>query len=726
MASAGSALALAILPAVTAAQAGVYGRVHSAGEPIPHARVVLKGAGIAAATDSTGAYRIASLAPGLHVFTVLAIGFGRVEKTVSIAAGAATRLDFELAPSAATLNPVTVTATMRHTTVSESPVKVEVVPSAVLRRSATNNLMEVIGTLNGLSAHVDCGVCYTNNIRINGMEGPYTAVLIDGMPIMSSLSSVYGLNGINPSIIEQIEIVKGPNSTLYGSEAMAGVINVITKDPRFTPRLTADVSRTSHGQTNVDFALSPAVGAVRGLVSGNVYYMADFVDENGDGFSDVTLDRRLSLFAKADVNRALTLTGKFYNEDRFGGVERWTKADRGSGDVYGESIYTNRVELLGSWILPRPSSDMRIDFSYNHHDQDSFYGTTSYAARQNIAFANLIWNRSLGIRHDALVGATARYQTYADNTPAARIPERRFIPGLFAQDEWRASDALALLGGARIDHHEEHGLIFSPRAAIKWEPFRDNTIRLNAGTGFRVVNLFTEDHAALTGARDVVIAETLRPERSASLTLNVNQILVFGPNPMMIDVDLFHTRFSNKIVPDYDVDPGLIVYENIGGYAISRGASVSLNQNVLFDRFLYTAGVTFQDVYSVDRGMRSRELFAPTYTGTLSGSYTVPGRGVVLDYTGTLTGPMRLPTYDAPFERPIESPVYSVHNVQVRVPVRRAFEFYAALNNAFDYTQPTPLVDPEHPFGDDFDTAYVYGPIQGRRLVLGARYARSR
>ena len=724
--STGTALALAILPSVSGAQTGVYGRVLSAGQPVPNARVTLKGAGMAAATDSAGVYRIVDLVPGPHTFVAMAIGFIRMEQTVSLVAGEAARLDFELARSVVTLNPVTVTATLRQTTLSESPVKVEVVPAAVLRRSATNNLTEVIGTVNGLSTQVDCGVCYTNNIRINGMEGPYTAVLIDGMPIMSSLSSVYGLNGINPSIIERIEIVKGPNSTLYGSEAMAGVINVITKDPRFTPRLAADAYRTSHGQNNLDFALSPTVGAVRGLLSGNVYYMADFVDENGDGFSDVTLDRRVSLFAKADVNRTLKLTAKFYNEDRFGGVERWTKADRGSAEVYGESIYTNRVELLGSWILPRPSSDVRLDFSYNHHDQDSFYGTTSYAARQNIGFANLIWDRSLGKHHEALVGATARYQTYDDNTPATQNTERRLIPGLFAQDEWRAADGLALLGGARIDHHEDHGLIFSPRAAIKWEPFHDNTIRLNAGTGFRVVNLFTEDHAALTGARDVVIAGALRPERSASLTLNVNQILVFGPNPLMIDVDLFHTRFSNKIVPDYDLEPGKIVYANIDGYAVSRGVSVSLNQNVLFDRFLYTVGVTFQNVYSVDGGIRTREPFASSYTAVGSGSYTVPGRGVVLDYTGTLTGPMRLPSYDAPFERPSVSPAYSVHNVQVRAPLTGGFEIYAALNNAFDYTQPTPLVDPEHPFGDAFDTAYVYGPIQGRRLVLGARYARSR
>jgi outer membrane receptor for ferrienterochelin and colicins len=676
--------------------------------------------------DESGAFRLRDLSPGEYTLLASAQGYTTEERRVSVAAGSPAVVRFTLRLTPVSMDPITVTGTMKQTTVSESPVKVEVVPAAVLRRSATSNLTEAIGQVNGLYTQIDCGVCYTNNIRINGMEGPYTAVLIDGMPIMSSLASVYGLNGINPSIIERIEIVKGPNSTLYGSEAMAGVINVITKDPRFTPRLAVDVYGSSHGQTNLDFAVTPSVGAASGLFSGNVYHMNNFIDENGDGFADVTLERRVSLFGKVDVARALTLTSKFYHEDRAGGVEGFNPALRGSDEVYGESIYTNRFELLGSYRLPVRSNAFRMDFSYSFHDQDSFYGDTEYAGRQNIAFANLIWDAQAGSRHDLLFGVTARYQTYDDNTPATLEPDRRFIPGVFAQDEYTVASNLSLLGGARLDHHREHGVIFSPRAAVKWEPFANTTVRLNGGTGFRTVNLFTEDHAALTGAREVVIAEALRPERSYSGTLNLNQIIELGPSPMMIDADLFYTRFTNKIIPDYDRNPNQIVYANLGGYAVSRGISLSLNQNVLFDRFLYTVGVTFQDVYSVEDGERAAELFAPEYRAVWSGSYTMPRSGLVLDYTGTLTGPMRLPEYDPPFTRPTRSPTYTTHNLQARYPVRGGLEVYGAVNNLFDYTQPSPLIDPANPFGDHFDTAYVYGPLQGRRLILGARYGLSR
>ena len=120
---------------------------------------------------------------------------------------------------------------MKETFLSASPVKVDVVTQKFLKKIATANVMEVIENVNGVQKQINCGVCGTNDIHINGMEGPYTLVLINGMPVMSSLSTVYGLNGIPTSLIKQIEIIKGPSSTLYGTEAVAGVINILTKDP---------------------------------------------------------------------------------------------------------------------------------------------------------------------------------------------------------------------------------------------------------------------------------------------------------------------------------------------------------------------------------------------------------------------------------------------------------------------------------------------------------------
>ena len=722
---------LPALPFAAGAQAwSVEGLVVDAsGRPVAHAVVVLTGSPRTVRADADGRFRVSGLEAGTATVIVSAQGYRPVE--IEVAAGpSGGPARIVLARDPVALDAITVTGTMKTATVSESPVKVSVVPSAVLQRSATHNLAEAISYVNGLYEQVDCGVCYTNSLRINGMEGPYTAVLIDGMPIMSSLASVYGLSGISPALIQQVEIVKGPTSTLYGSEAMAGVINVITKDPRFAPSIAINASGTSDAEGTVDFALSAQAGGVSGIVSGSLAYNSRFVDDNRDGFTDFPLNRRGVVFAKADWSpegrTRASLTARYLHEDRFGGVAAWTPADRGSRRAYGESIYTNRMEVLGAY-LPSWSADVRFEGSYAWHEQDSWYGDSHYDATQQTAFANALWGRVAG-RHDLLIGATARYQGYDDNTPATARADRRFIPGVLMQDEVRmAGGALTVLGGLRADHHGEHGVILAPRMALKWDATDRTALRVNAGTGFRVVNLFTEDHAALTGAREVVIASELAPERSRSVTLNLNRIIEFGRNPMMIDVDLFHTRFSNRIRPDYDADPNLIVYRNLAGHAVSRGLSVAFNHNVDFDRFLYSAGVTFQDVHLAGAdGTREDEFFAPRVRAVFSATYAMRSLPLTLDYTGSVTGPMRLPSYDEPFARPERSPAWSMHGVQAGWSLGGDASVQLAVKNALDFTQPSPLVDPANPFGDAFDTAYVYGPMRGRHIMFGVRYGASR
>jgi outer membrane receptor for ferrienterochelin and colicins len=730
----GIALSMLLLGFLVTAPASLAARdtglegtvVREDGTPLALATVGVSGTERITLTDAVGTFRFPGLPAGDHHLVISAPGYGTLERTVTIPLAAPLRLVLRVDPVA--LEAVTVTGTMRRTSVAESPVKVEVVPLRVLQRNATNDLTQAIQFVNGLNSQVDCGVCYTNNIRINGMEGPYTAVLIDGMPVLGSLASVYGLSGLNPALVQQVEIIKGPASTLYGSEAMAGVVNVITKDPRFAPGVAVDLSGTTGREGNVDFALASEPGDFSGFLSGNVAYNQHFVDQNGDGFSDFPLTRRAVVFGKLDATRDGLrrggLSARYLHEDRFGGVAEWTRQDRGSDQVYGEWIVTNRTEVMGSW-LPGWSDAFRFEGAYTWHDQRSYYGSTRYDGTQHLAFGNLIWGRRVGA-HDLLVGATTRLQHYDDNTRATPGPERRFVPGVMVQDEIRWGRGSSLLTGLRADHHDEHGLILSPRLAIKWEPGERTALRLNAGTGFRVVNLFTEDHAALSGSRDVVIVSELQPERSRSLTLNVNHVMEFGPNPMMIDLDLFHTRFSNRIVPDYDRDPGQIVYDNLDGHAVSRGIGLSFNQNVDFDRFLYSVGVTLQDVYVERDGVREKEFFAPRVRGVGSATWTLRSLPLAFDWTGSITGPMRLPAYEEPFVRLERSPTWTLHNVQGTWSSGQGAEVYLAVKNLLDYVQPSPLVNPEDPFSESFDTAWVYGPLRGRHLMLGVRWGASR
>ena len=478
---------------------------------------------------------------------------------------------------------------------------------------------------------------------------------------------------------------------------------------------------TSHLEKNIDFAYAPKMEKVDVLFSGNYFKMDNFIDDNDDNFTDIPFSERLSLFNqwnfKMKSQKSFSLSAKYYQEDRSGGVKEWNENLRGNDSIYGESIYTDRIELAASYELPM-DEDIRIDASYNYHHQDSYYGNTKYEAFQNIYFANLIWNKSIGHNHNFISGLTYRYQTFVDST-LANINERKFIPAFFVQDEITLNKKWTSLLGIRTDFHDEHGFIFSPRLNLKFKPKTYTTFRLNAGTGFRLVNLFTEDHAFLTGSREVLVVEDLKPEESYNINLNANHIFSLGRSTGTIDVDAFYTYFTNKITPDYDVNPNQIIYANLDGFSVSRGLAFNIQQNFEFPLSI-KAGGTYLDVYSVDdNNTREDELFVPSFTGVFSLSYNWDKINTSIDWTAKVTGPMSLPTFPYPFERAEESPWFSQHHLQIKKVFSESLTAFMGVKNVFNYTQESPLVDWQNPFGDDFDTSYAYGPLQSRRFLFG-------
>ena len=687
---------------------------------ISFSSVNVKGQSIGTASNADGFFELNDIKVGEYEFVFSAIGHKKFKKKVKIKQGTNT-LNVILEASTYDLDQVVVTGTMKEQFLSASPVKVDVVTQKFLEKIATSNVMEVIENVNGVQKQINCGVCGTNDIHINGMEGPYTLVLINGMPIMSSLSSVYGLNGIPTSLIKQIEIIKGPSSTLYGTEAVAGVINILTKNPKDVSPIELDAFLTSHQEKNIDFAFAPKMNKVDMLFSGNLFQMSHFLDDNSDNFSDIPLSERLSLFNQWNFKRksekSFALSAKYYLENRSGGVKEWDESLRGSDSIYGESIYTDRLELAATYQMPW-EEDVRIDASYNYHHQDSYYGDTKYEAYQSIYFANLLWSKRLGHAHDILSGLTYRYQTFIDST-LADVDEKKFIPALFVQDEITFNRKWTTLLGMRSDYHDEHGFIFSPRLNVKFKPQTYTTFRLNAGTGFRIVNLFTEDHAFLTGSREVLVVEDLLAEESYNINLNANHIFSLGRSTGTLDFDAFYTYFTNKITPDYDSNPNQIIYANLDGFSVSRGVAFQIQQNFDFPMSL-KAGGTVLDVYSVDENNeREDELFAPSFSGVFSLSYKWNTINTSMDWTAKVTGPMFLPTFPKPFERAKVSPWFSQHHLQIKKVFSEKLSAYIGLKNVFNYTQDSPLIDWQKPFGDDFDTSYAYGPLQSRRFLFG-------
>ena len=365
------------------AQHRLEGSVFANSKPLEFANVLLKGTSKGAVTDSLGFFRIAEIPSGTYQVQISRIGF--LTETIQVKiTDSNTNLSIELKELDSSLDEVVVSGTMQEVSKLDSPVPVEVYKAAFFKANPTPSLFESLQNVNGVRPQINCNVCNTGDIHINGLEGPYTMILIDGMPIVSGLATVYGLTGIPQSLIDRIEVVKGPASTLYGSEAVGGLINVITKRPEVAPLVSVDAFASGWGEVNVDLGLKSTFGkSIQSLTGVNAFWYDNPIDNNGDGFTDLTLQKRISLFQKFDIQRKggriFNLAGRYVNENRWGGQMNWTEADRGGVQIYGESILTERWEAFGTYQLPVKEL-INFQFSTNGHKQDSYYGEMFYLA----------------------------------------------------------------------------------------------------------------------------------------------------------------------------------------------------------------------------------------------------------------------------------------------------------------------------------------------------------
>lgn len=723
----------------------IRGKVISNGQPVIFGHVGILHINKGASTDERGHFELLSIPYGTHELTVSCVGYETKKLSVTIDSATPLALTIELKAASSALDEVVVTGTMKPVTRAESPVPVSIITPKLFRKNPTPSLFEAVGMINGVQPQINCNVCNTGDIHINGMEGPYTMVLIDGMSIVSGLSTVYGLNGIPNSLVERIEVVKGPASALYGSEAMGGIINVITKDPEKAPFVSIDVHGTSWGEISTDASLKFKTGKSTSLLGVNYFNYQNPIDKNDDGFTDVTLQDRVSIFNKWNFQRRdarmASLAARYIYEDRWGGEMNWSKKWRGGDEVYGESIYTKRAELIGMYQLPTKEK-IYAQFSYNWHNQNSWYGDLPYMANQQVAFAQTHWDKEWGQSHAFLLGMAFRYNYYDDNTPATATSDgtsnqsaHTYLPGVFVQNEWTATPNHKLLVGYRYDYDKNHGHVHSPRMAYKWSPHEEHTVRASFGTGFRVVNLFTEDHAALTGAREVIIASALDPERSYNG--NLNYVVHIPSRYFSLEMDLtgFYSYFTNKIVADFDTDPQKILYDNLSGHAIAKG--ISLDTDFIFDIPLrVSAGVSYMDVYTVDeedgKNIKSQQLHAPKWSGNFVATYTLP-KGFMIDLTGQWNGPMRLPILPNDY-RPEYSPWFCITNVQVTKDFANGISLYGGAKNIFNFVPKDPIMrsfDPfdrfvddlvNNPYGYTFDPSYNYASLQGIRAFAGIRY----
>ena len=731
------------------------GKISDGLENLSYVNIYIQNTKLGTSSNEDGYYQIKNIPSGTYKIVVSSLGYKTKTTEITFNKNENEKIiqNFSLV-SDNSLDEIVVSGNLRPVSKSASSVPVDVYSKSFFEKNPTPSIFESLQNVNGVRPQLNCNICNTGDIHINGLEGPYTFVLIDGMPIVSGLSTVYGLTGIPQALIQQVEVVKGPASTLYGSEAVGGIINIITKKPSNSPMLFVDIFSSSWEEINTDIGFKyNASKKIQGLLGINYFNYQNIIDNNNDNFTDLTLQNRISIFNKLNIerrnNKLFTVAFRYVYEDRWGGETNWNKSFRGTDLVYGESIYTSRWETFGTYELPT-TENIRLQFSANGHHQDSFYGTDSYKADQLIAFGQLIYNKKIKKEHDLLFGIAYRYTTYDDNTFATsesdgetNKPSVIHLPGVFLQDEISLTNQHKLLIGARYDYNSLHGTIFSPRVNYKWNSKNNkNILRFSIGNGFRVANIFTEDHAALSGAREVVFEGELSPEKSWNANVNFVKKIFINNTFISLDVSGFYTHFNNRILPDYETDPNKIIYANLNGFSVSKG--LSLNSDISFPLGLtMNIGATLMDVSINENNIKKRQLLTESFSGVWSISYNLKKSRIKIDYTGNLYGPMKLPLLSELDPRKGESPWFSIQNIQITKNIGASWEMYGGIKNILNFTPANNSIarsfDPfdsgvdfnsngeaiattNNPYALTFDPSYVYASNQGIRGFLGLRY----
>lgn len=720
---------------------GIAGVVRDTGGlPVPGAVVSLSATGLSDVTDADGTFCLPPLRPGTYGVDVVLSGFSPAHLEIVASEGTTAIPDVVLAPGGFRDETV-VTATRTRQGLDRVPVRTELVRRADIEATSARTLADAMEFTTGVRVENNCQTCNFSQVRLLGLDGPYTQILFDGQPTFSSLASVYGLEQIPAGQIERIEVVKGGGSALYGPGAVGGVINVISREATRT-RAGAELRVESmqglpafRGNTTLDWTARDRQTALTAFAQADTVRP---VDVNGDGFTEVA--RRQLEAGGARLNRyalhgrgKLTADLSLLREDRRGG--NLLRRPPQEADI-AEALQTSRVAgSLGWYHSASAAWDYRGSVSLADTRRDSYYGTGrdpnafgDTASRLTVADvqSNRYWSR-----HVLTTGLMASRETLQDVQPAyGRAVDVDYTAlGVYAQDDWTIGARTQVLLGTRVDRHSAVGrAIVSPRAAVRWSPRTDTDVRVSVARGFRAPQVFDEDlHLTSVGGHVVQIRQSpdLREERSTNVLAGVEwKPLVWG-GQALVEVNTFSTRLHDQFftIVDRDVVADGLAFLKVNlGDAHVYGTEVNLGWG-LGEQIVVQGGFVVQRATRslADPDFGSRSAFrTPDVYGNLSLTWTMtPTMRLFagMRYTGPMLVPHRRGVIAV--DRLERTPRFVTLDVGVSrrllVAGGRSVELQVGarnLTNAYQDDMDT---------GPTRDSDFVYGPRFPRALMASLR-----
>ena len=719
----------------------ILGKVtNSKKKPMIGATIYWIGSNIGASTGEKGLFEITSKHTGNSKLVASFVGY--ISDTIEITNQSFVEFKLiEVKP----LNDVVVQGKRNGIIISNiSPIKTEVITQSELKKAACCDLAGCFETQATVQPQTTNVITNSKELRILGISGVYNQVLIDGLPMIQGLSYTYGISGIPGTLVENITISKGTNSVLQGYESISGQINVETKEPTKTDKLLLNVYVNNFLEKHVNVNYTFKVKKWSSLAALHTVQPANKVDRDNDTFLDLPQLTRYMLFNKwkygneKDWGLSSQIGLRFLNEERNGGQTFYNpKSDKGSTNVYGQTVKITQPEIWTKTSY-RFNDNHRITFlaSSFYQNQESFFGTVNYNAQQTNIYGNLQYELLYAQKNSLKTGISYRHLklnesiTFTDTTLkrtyAGNYKRKENIPGIFAENVmYFFKDKLTWIAGIRGDEHNQFGFTITPRTLLKYDVSPNTVFRASIGTGWRTVNLFSENIGLLVSSRDLVFAEQVTPERATNYGINFIQKFNTKNNNLSgyFSTDFYRTNFQNQIFPDYDSDPTKAIIKNFTGTSVSNGFQAELYLKI-WQRFEVKTGYNYLDVYRKVSGTKILLPFNPRHKVLATFSYKPLNNKFHFDMNIHWIGEQKLAdTKSNPveFQRPDFSKPYALVNMQFTYKFKN-LDVYTGCENLFDFRQHQPIVSWQNPFGKYFDTSSVWGPTRGREMYIGFRY----
>jgi outer membrane receptor for ferrienterochelin and colicins len=711
-------------------------------EPVVGALILIPELGISVKTDSYGRFQITSIKPGSYHVEVYREGYmDYISDSINLESD---RSDFHIILSKKLSEEIVVTATRTQRLYSEVPVKTEIITQTDIKNKQSQNLAESLSLTTGIRVENKCQNCNFTQVRINGMEGKYSQVLINNSPIFSSMIGVYGLEQIPSEMLDRIEVVKGGGSALYGGNAVAGVINVITREPKSNLTLINMHQESISGNpfSNIGFRSS----LVSESENTKAFLFANYknrrpVDLDGDNFSELgSLD---------DTSFGID----FYNH--FPGIKGKLKLsffrifeDRRGGDLFekppheanlAEWIKSDLVNLSVDWDhYLRENLYYNVSLSYLDAKRETYYGShkdlQAYGNTQNpILFLNSQINYQSG-SHLFTLGAQYKGEDLTDRALGYdRMIEDEYNElGLFIQDDLSLSQTFSLLTGLRVSKHSvlDH-LIFIPRMSVLVNFSSELGWRTTLSTGYRAPQIFDEDlHITQVGGEGMIIDNSpdLKEERSYSLSTGLDYGREFGQNLIQLSVESFYTLLLDTFILHkklYDPRENALVFGRING-SESKTYGVSFDMGYRWkNRFSLTLGWTLQRsrLQEPEPDFNTRHFFrTPRSYGYAKLNYTNPNI-FNIEASAEYTGIMKVPHFAGYiFEDRLETTdPFVVLDIKLRRPINLSSQYKVTVSlGAFNLLD---AYQKDLDKGVNRDSGYVYGPSRPRSIYAGFEFS---